>query len=278
MIKALYLAVSLVLISPLLVSAETVDFGGHDDEFKGAGDKTPPQCQINFPKASTTSFYIRWNCEDDVAAPDTIQSELWITRQGEDIAARKIESFLGFPAAAFIDEKQLGTTTFTEGLPATFRLIARDTAGNAAVSNVITIRAQDTSISDCTVKVATEKTEAVGGTSGIPSLKVTLSDVPVTVTSSSNIQTVTISSSEQTTADPCEIDSICTKSDELNFTARVTSQSNGTASGTLAIAGGVSAELTGTSTFENAEVTALELSGETQIEGTGATVTLSCSR
>ena len=85
------------LTAPAIAYADTTDFGGYPERFKGAGDRIPPRCQIDLPRASAEPFFVKWNCTDDNAEPSDIRSEVWIYRKGAPTGAL-LQNFLGFPA------------------------------------------------------------------------------------------------------------------------------------------------------------------------------------
>lgn len=258
-------------------TADVIEFGGHDQRFKGNGDNTPPHCNIELPKGSTTPFFILWECDDDVSKQDAIRTELWLTRNNGGVPVL-LNSFLGFPAAVQIDEQALQVTNFVDGLPIQVRLIAKDQAGNAATSETFTIRDQDVSVDNCDLTIATAATESTSETTGLPAMNVIMDNVDVSVaeTSSTNFSIRTKGETPSTT---CEIDSLCSDKEELTFSIAVTLDSTGNATGTLAISpGDVSVKLSGDSTTSSSTLTQLDMSGETTIEGTEATVTFVCSQ
>lgn len=271
----------LLLTSLLLLTsnsfAEVVEFGGSDQSFKGNGDNTPPHCTIELPKGSTTPFFILWECDDDVSKQDAIRTELWLTRNNGGVPVL-LNSFLGFPASVLIDEQALQVTSFTQGLPIKVRLIAKDQAGNAGTSEVFTIRDQDVSVDNCDLTVVTAATESTTETTGLPAMSVIMDNVDVSVseTSSTNFSIGTL---EETPAETCEIDSLCSDKEELTFSIAVTLDAKGAATGSLAVLpGDLSVKLTGDSTSANSTLTRLEMTGETTIEGAEASVTFVCSQ
>ncbi len=263
---------------PLAALADKTDFGGSEQDFSGRGDNIPPECQIDVPRAASGPFFVKWNCTDNEADRSMIRSELWIFRNDpNDLVSRQIEQFLGFPAAAFIDETQLGVTDFAEGLPISVRLIARDRSGNAAVSPVITVRAQDNSLSTCDVTVITEGTDSDGSTTGIPSLTTFIDNASVVATQVATT-TTSLGTTSSVTADPCEIDGICSAGSDLTFSSVVTVLTDSTATGTLTITGSLFAEISGSAVLDSGVITRLDLTGDTTIDNTAATVTLSCTQ
>jgi hypothetical protein len=257
--------------------AETFDFGGHLEKFKGGGDKVPPQCQVEYPRAAGDAFFIKWNCVDNYAARDQIRTELWIYRNG-DQAGRLIESFLGFPAAAYIDANQLKVQRFADGLPASFRLVAIDRAGITTISETFTVRAQDNSLTKCTLTVDREATESTGDTTGQPAATVKLSDVEVQTTQS-DTQHLVVATKEAASADPCEIDSICTDGDKIDFSAALTLGSDNSAAGSILVTpGALNANVEGTAEISSSVLSTLSVSGDTTIDDVAATVSLDCQK
>ncbi|MCC6953694.1 MAG: hypothetical protein IT290_06215 [Deltaproteobacteria bacterium] len=259
-------------------NAEITDFGGHTERFKGGGDKIPPQCSINVPKASQEPFTIKWYCIDDNAGSQDIRTELWMFRK-DSPASELVGNFLGFPAAAYIDEKTLHTATVAEGLPVRFRLLAKDRAGITTVSPVITVGATDTSLDTCTLEVNTEGTESTGDTTGVPAASVRATNVPVEVTESGENQ-ITIKSAEPAGATPCELDSFCSDDSEVSFELTLTlDEAAESQTGTITInPAGQSVELSGEAKVEGIKLSSISLTGETTVETVPATVSLNCSQ
>lgn len=257
--------------------AEVTEFGGHDQRFKGNGDNTPPQCTIEYPRGSTTPFFIEWGCSDDVSSQDAIRSELWI-RKLNSTRSVLLSDFLGFPASALIDENTLGVEDFVDGLPITFRLIVKDQAGNAATSESITIRSQDVTVDSCDLTVVTSATESTGSTTGLPSMTVAIDngDVSVTDTSTSNFS---ITTPVEVTASTCEIDSMCNDESELKFNIVVDLDTAGNASGLIEITpGDVTAQLSGSSTTASSSLTRLDMTGSTIINGASTNISFVCTQ
>lgn len=271
------LLVGALLFAAVRIEAETVDFGGHGNKFKGGGDKIPPQCQVSYPRAATEPFAVLWNCVDDNAAQEEIRTELWIYRKGAQ-AGELIANFLGFPANAQIDAAMLRSADIVSALPVSFKLVAIDRAGITAISPLLTVRAQDNTLDSCTISVETEATESTGGTTGLPAGTVLVENVPVT-TSQPDDRHVVIASSSATAATTCEVEKICEDDGKVSFEANVTLLESDAAESTIAISpGAVSAELQGTGTTSDNSLTALELSGETVIDSQNATVELNCKK
>ncbi len=256
--------------------AETTDFGGFSERFKGGGDKIPPRCQIDLPTASTEPFFVKWNCTDDNAAPEEIRSELWVYRNGAP-AGDLVANFLGFPASVHIDEGILGVANFTDGLPVGIKLLARDRAGITTISPLFTVRAQDNNVSTCSLSINKEGTEASGGTTGTPSESVDVGSANVNVTQSSASQ-VSVAAAGSLLASPCEIDSICHDDSRLTFTSNLTI-SGTSANGTVSVTpGNLVVNVTGSATVDGVMLETFNVSGETTIEGKDATLSLSCDR
>ncbi len=279
--RGLVLGACLTLPSLASVArAETTDFGGYPERFKGAGDRIPPRCQIDVPRASAEPFFVKWNCSDDNAEASDIQTEIWIYRKGAPTGAL-LQSFLGFPAAARIDETVLETATFKEGLPVSVKLLARDRAGNVTISPIMQVNAQDNSVDTCTLKLVTEETESSGSTTGIPSLTVELTDAEVTVQQSTT-EKFQVRTKLAQTAGTCEIDSVCFDESRVTFNADLnlnTESAETTVTGTLSIVpGSLVVNVTGTTTVDGVLLRSLELTGTTTINGASTAVTLTCNQ
>ena len=158
----LFFAITLSMGTFLISNAyaDLRDFGGEEVEFKGDGDKVPPKCQIDLPSGTTSAFAVKWYCEDDTAPEHEIRTELWMQRRGADRPI-KLDDFLGFPANVNIDETVLNSLTVAEGLPAAFRLVARDRAGVASISEFFTVLPQSNSLENCSLELTRAATESV---------------------------------------------------------------------------------------------------------------------
>ncbi len=268
-----------LLFFPLFALAETHDFGGYTERYKGGGDKIPPRCQIELPSASTTSFFVKWNCSDDNSDSQEIRSELWLYKKGAP-TGQLIANFLGFPAAVNIDESLLGVTTFTEALPFSVKLLARDETGMTTISPQLIVQAQDNSVETCNLSLLTEATEASGSTTGTPALAVAVDKAKVSVSQSSSSQ-LTVTTIEKSSAEPCEIDSVCFDDSRLTFSSNMSfsSASSSIVSGTLSIIpGSLVVNVAGTANISGLVLQDLEVSGTTTINGASTAVSLSCSK
>ncbi len=256
--------------------AETTDFGGFSERFKGGGDKIPPRCQIDLPTASAEPFFVKWNCTDDNAAAEEIRTELWLYRNGAP-TGDLIANFLGFPASVRIDEGLLGVGTFSAGLPIGVKLLARDRAGITTISPLFTVRAQDNNVSTCSLSITTEGTESSGSTTGTPAENVQVSSANVNVSQSSASQ-VSVQAAGSVLANPCEIDAVCFDDSRLTFTSNLNIAGD-TAAGTVTISpGSLVVQVNGSTTVNGVMLETLDVSGETKIQGADATVNLSCDR
>ncbi len=268
------------LTAPTLANAETTDFGGYPERFKGAGDRIPPRCQIEVPRASAEPFFVKWNCTDDNAEPSDIRTEVWIYRKGAPTGAL-LQNFLGFPAAVRIDESVLETATFKDGLPVSVKLLAKDRAGNVTISPILQVNAQDNSVDTCTLKIVTEETESSGSTTGVPSLTVNLSDAEVNVQQSTT-EKFQVGTTVAQTAGTCEIDSVCFDENRVTFNANLalnTESAETTVTGTLTVVpGSLVVDVSGTTTVDGVLLRSLELTGTTTIGGAETAVTLSCNQ
>lgn len=267
----------LVLVAAGSAIAETTDFGGFSERFKGGGDKIPPRCQIDVPTASAEPFFVKWNCTDDNAASQEIRSELWLYRKGAP-TGELIANFLGFPASVRIDEGLLGVGAFAEGLPISLKLLARDRAGITTISPSFVVRAQDNTLNDCDLTIETAASESNGDTTGTPSETVSVTGANVNVSQTGDNQ-LSVSTAGSVLASPCEINAVCFDNSRLTFSASLTLEADGTSSGAITVVpGSIVASVKGTTTVDGVNLKALEVSGETTVDGTNATVTLSCNR
>jgi hypothetical protein len=285
-------AAALVSVSPLLpmpttlgslefglssATAQVIDIGG--EKFKGGGDKKKPKCQISHPLSANSSFFIEWNCEDDTAEPSEIQTQVWILRPD---APRYViaDEYLGFPASLEVTEELLGGP-FTEWLPASFVLLARDTAGNTAISSPFTITNRDNDVDTCNLVVSTRATESDGETTGVPNLTAALNSVSV-FTQSTNNSTFTVKMFRPEIAEPCDIDEICSQGSgdpELFFTASITVNEQGDAEGRINLdPGEFSVNVTGSSTLNESTLEDVQLTGTTIIDNVVTDVDLDCSQ
>jgi hypothetical protein len=266
-----------ILLAASTAQADTSSFGGYSARFKGAGDKIPPECQVDLPRGSGEPFFIKWNCADDNAEREDIRTELWIYRKGAPTGER-LKSFIGFPAAVKIDEGVLGVTKFTDGLPLQFRLVAMDLAGITAISPLLTVQVQDNSVSQCDLKIVAQATESTGGTTGLPESTVSAQNAAVQASqsSASNVSIVTTSAAE---ADPCEIESVCENDSKVTFRSPVTIASDNSATAKITVSpGALLVELSGSAEVKDAALNSLSLTGTTEIEGREAEVTLTCGK
>ena len=260
-----------------VAQAETTDFGGYAERFKGDGDNIPPHCQIELPSASTEPFFVKWNCTDDNADPSEIRSELWLYRNGAP-TGELIANFLGFPASVLINEGLLGVTSFREGLPISLKLIARDRAGISTISPAFPVRAQDNTLTTCDLNISTEGSESDDNTTGTPSLQVDVDGAKVTVSQPSSTQ-LSVASAGSLGAEPCDIDSVCFNNSRITFTSLLTLAADGAATGTVTVVpGSVVVTVKGTSNVDGVNLQSLDVSGDTTIDGTAATLTLTCNR
>lgn len=254
--------------------SETLDFGGKSEMFKGRGDRIPPTCQASAPNSAGAPFLVLWNCVDEGTAQPELRSEIWVLRNGSS-AWDHLKTFLGFPAGLEITPEHLLAETVKEGLPASFRVVGIDRAGNTTFSPLLTVNPGDSGNLTCSVSVNTEgsETDEFGSTTGVPAQSVVLSSVPTEAISSS-ASAFSFSSAAATVANPCEIDAICGESGEISFAG------SGTVAGTASIEltiGTLSASLSGSVTQSGSVVSAIQASGTATIEDSLATVELSCS-
>ena len=265
------------LIAPMTSDAETYDFGGYSERMKGHGDRIPPRCQIDLPRSASAPFFVQWYCPDEDTVEQNVRSELWIYRKGAP-NGELVKSFLGFPAAVQINESLLGVTAFRDGLPVSVRLTATDQAGNTTMSPLLSIVAKTDYLNQCTLKITQSSSESSSNTTGIPESTVTVSDVLVT-TSKSSDNTYRIISNEAKLADPCEIDNVCSSENVVGFAAEVVIGDSSTTGKISVSPGDLSASsLTGTSTVKDGNLKSAELSGDVEYENRTTTISINCSQ
>ena len=267
------------------VAAEKQVFGGHPDRFKGGGDKVPPECAIDLPRAAGAPFYVKWYCEDnfqdtDPEGPDYIRTELWIYRKGEG-RGRLVDSFLGFPASVYVDEGLLQVQNFSEGLPVSFRLYSRDRSGTGSVSPKYTVHLRDSALERCRLKVKTEKTASTETTTGKPSMLVDTGSVEVSVTRSTEAgkTEIGISSPLEIELDEanCQIFQFCQEDSTLRFNSALSLDENNKVSGGVRLhPGDLSVTVSGQANYSGAIVESLSAAGKTEIDGAKADLSLSC--
>jgi len=273
------LSILACLAFPKAALSETIDIGGHDERFRAGGDQTPPECTLDLPRAATSPFFAQWDCSDDVSSKDEITTELWFLKNGATVP-KKIASFLGFPASVQFTAENLEAATVAQGLPAAFRLVARDRAGVATISPFVIVSAQDNSVDECTVSLVRAATLSTGGTTGTPATSILLSNVDVE-NQQGNSTNVRIFTENTASADPCEIAAICddASNNELSFNINADLSSNTAATGTFTLSpGSTSSRLTGTSTVSDAVLTNLRLEGTTTIDGVSTAIDVNCSQ
>ena len=257
---------------------QLIDIGG--DKFSGGGDQRKPECQISHPLSAGAPFYIKWNCEDESATRGELVTEVWILRPGAPRYV-KVSDYLGFPASLEVNEDLLGGP-FSEWLPASFILIARDTAGNAAVSAPFTITNRDNDVDTCSLSISTRATQSSGDTTGVPSLSAQLSSVS-TYTQSTNNTTFAVSMFTPQAAEPCEIDSLCSderdQEDEIFFSASITVREDGSADGRLNVnPGELAINVEGAGTVSDDILQEVSVSGTTIVDSVVTDFTLTCSQ
>ncbi len=262
-------------------SGEVLDHGGYPERFKGAGDKVPPNCQFSVPDAAKSPFFIKWNCGDDNASQNDIRTELWMYRNGE-AGSILVGNFLGFPAAAYINESVLGAEKFTDGLPVSFRLLARDTAGNTTVSPILSVRTQAASLESCTLQVITQATDSLGGTTGLPSLSVIL-EASAIITQNVTDSLIRVATSSPQEASTCEITSLCAEENKVAFDSsiKIENDSAKKEESTLILSpDSITVTLSEVSlerSDDGALITSLSMAGTTSIDSQEADVTLRCT-
>jgi hypothetical protein len=266
----------MTIIAPVLSYAETTDFGGYPDRFRAGGDQTPPRCQIDSPRSATSSFFVQWDCSDDVSPDDEIRTELWLLRRGAPTTV-KVADFLGFPASVQINEGILQSDSFTDGLPITLRLVARDRAGNASLSPFLSVLGQDNSVDTCDLQLVSDTTESEGGTTGLPSMTVLLDNAMVSSQQTSNVD-LRLSTPIAATPDTCEIDSVCSDG-SVSFVATILIDDDNNATASISITpGSVLANISGSAQVNGSDLQSLSLQGTTVIDNVVTNVTLSCQQ
>ncbi len=275
-------ALMLSLVLSTNAQARTTDQGGHPEKYKGGGDKVPPRCGFDVPTAASEPFFIRWNCADnfeDKTPQSDIRTSIWIKRES-DTRWRKIDDFLGLPASVWVDRSLLGISElddFEKGLPVSFRLIASDNAGITSTSNIRTVSAGSTVIEVCNLSVVTEATESTGSSTGIPALSVQVDNAAISSIQSST-DAVSFSTLDEVQSSVCEIDSLCSNGGLISFNGTASLATDGGSDGSIQVVPGLDfVALQGSyQTDSSGAATALNLTGETLVDGLSATVTLSC--
>ena len=271
-------SVDTVLAQSSSNAEQLIDIGG--DKFSGGGDQRKPVCQISHPLSAGAPFYIKWNCEDESATRGELVTEVWILRPDAPRYV-KVSDYLGFPASLEVNEELLGGP-FSEWLPASFILIARDTAGNAAVSAPFTITNRDNDVDSCSLSINTRATQSTGDTTGVPSLSAQLTSVS-TYTQSTNNTTFAVSMFTPEVAVPCDIDSLCTndrdQEDEIFFSASITVRDDGSADGRLNVnPGELAINVEGSGTVSDDILQQVSVSGTTIVDSVVTDFTLTCSQ
>ena len=258
---------ALIITLPKSLQAEVIDFGGHPDSYTGDGDQTPPRCQVDLPRAAESAFFIQWGCSDNDDPPENLRSELWIFRNGET-TPKLIGNFFGFPASVQIDSNVLGAENFGSGLPVSFRLIVRDRAGVAAMTDFLTVRRRDNSLEQCTLNISTD--------SGTSSVAISSTAVNTQEINSNQIRLITPGSVQ---ASPCEITSLCTDGEKLSFESSLSIDDSGTVNGTIAITpGSLLADLSGSAEFAGARLESIQANATGAIDGETTSIQLNCSQ
>jgi len=270
---------------PLIISfllsvtayADVIEHGGHPERIKGDGDMVPPQCQFDFPNSATSAFWVEWSCFDNFTPQENIRTELWVFRQ-QDLRPILMESFLGFPASARIDESVLETTDFAGSLPVGLRLRAIDFAGNSTTSPMISVGTTSNSLSSCSVALVTEAVASTETITGTPSLTVSTSGSEIISSrTGTNIYNISTSTASETTN--CEVDSVCLNDNQISFSGTFeVDVENGSVSGEVSLSPGeVTAEVSGAATPSGNTLSVLQAEGSTTVDGTPATFSISCN-
>ncbi|MBL7662894.1 hypothetical protein JNK13_09110 [bacterium] len=275
------LTTSLTLLASSTLAAP-VDFGGWGERIKGAGDKIPPQCTFDVPRGAKAPFSVTWYCQDNFTKDPDITTEVYLKKKTES-DFKMVYRAMGFPAAFGVGADTLGVTAegeFTDGLPASFRFVAIDRSGNRTISQEIQVTSEDLSVSSCSMELTTAGTEATEeGETGIPESTLSIDSTSVTTSfgTTGGIQFKTVAAVEAST---CDIESLCgdgTEPTSVSFSCDVSGTSSLT--GTCSVSPGAEAvTVTGTSTSEGGNVSALELTGETEVDGQAATLSINCSK
>jgi len=273
----------ILFIFPFLAHSEVTQNGGYAERFRGRGDRVPPLCGFDIPGGASEPFFVKWYCEDDYTDSQDIRSELWLYRDG---ASRGVllENFLGFPAAAFIDQSTLQVTKFSEGFPVSFRLVARDKAGNEVITPLRTVFRQDNGVDKCSVQIQQTVTdtgiETTTGSSTSTSIKSVIIDNAMVTSSQSAETSLHVLSSPETSASTCEIESICGDGTGVTFEMSLTFDEAGTsATGTFSLnPGDVAADVAGKAQVNEAILSQVDVSAETFIDDNIATVEITCSQ
>jgi hypothetical protein len=161
---------------------------------------------------------------------------------------------------------------FKDGPPVSFKLLARDRAGNATISPVLTVGTKSEAAAQCTLSITTE------ATTDTPAKTVTATNVAVS-TIKTGANAVTIEAKESVVGDPCDATTtVCSEDSKISFAAEVTFAENGDASGTVTVTPGDLTDVSTTGSGKNSTTgfESIELSGEVTVEGETGILNLSC--
>ena len=175
----------------------------------------------------------------------------------------------------------LKAPTVREGLPATFRVVGMDRAGNATFSPAFTVNPGASESLACRLEITTDlvETDPSGSTTGIPSRSVILGGIATEAISQSTTA-FTLNGTSVSAAETCEIDALCVDEGVVSFAG------NGVVSGGTsaqvqfsASPGGLSALLTGSvvqSSTSNT-LTSVSLTGAGTVDEEPVNISLTCS-
>ncbi|MCC6221269.1 MAG: hypothetical protein IT291_08535 [Deltaproteobacteria bacterium] len=256
--------------TPQHALAETTDFGGSPEEYKGDGDLVPPRCQVEAPRTTKSPFSLKWDCTDndeDHSPKENIKTSAWI-RRTTDTRWRLVDHFLGFPASLLVENSILQLPPDAEiraGLPVQLRIEASDAAGNTTFSPALTVLRRDTELESCALEIKT--TSSTVAANDIEIIASQLSDSSYGITSSSS-----------TEASPCELEDVCKADSIITIDASFSVVSDtGEAEGTLTIMPGTSLSVEGNVEPDNeSALTHVTLSGTATFDGEEGSVTLIC--
>jgi hypothetical protein len=179
-----------------------------------------------------------------------------------------------------VTEKELGTLTVKEGLPASFRVVGIDRAGNSTISPSFTVNPGDSNVLTCSMTLSTNGSEtgSDGSTTGIPVRTVSVADAATEVIAAS-ATAFTIRAAGAPVATTCEIDSVCSDDAKVSFTGNGVINSGTSSDVTVSvIPGAVTGTLSGAvgQGSDGSSVVSLSLSGTADVEGESASLSLEC--
>ena len=268
------------------LNAEVFEFGNEVETPLDELDTVPPQCEVETPLEAGGPFFVSWSCVDNYTPPENIISEIWVYKNDLPFPI-EAGRFLGFPASKQIDAALLDSPSLLAALPLDIRLRSTDSSGNSALSDLITIEAAKGLLSQCSLSIVTETVAAVEGATGLPSLTVDTNNALVEATRP-DMSSINLNSATAEPTANCEIDSICENEERISFAAEFSISEDNGLSGLVSVSpGSISVPVEGeailgrssTETSENLEpgIGSISATGETEIDGIPATLSLECA-